>query len=124
MKIPCGSEWIAPISSLRSDKNGVEGYIEEEGFEGDCVLANAEVFLQEFGWWIVADYCIPEGAVGSLLEVFKIWIFMTAGSGNHNYTTYLLDFYCLLHYKSSLSLQKTIELNLLVNIKGIPGHFD
>ena len=89
MKIPQDRTWTRLVAS--NSRDGGDGYIEAEGFDEDRVPANEQLFLAEFGYWIAADYCVPEGAVGSMLEIFKLWIFITAGTRNHNYTTYLLE---------------------------------
>ncbi|KAF8234180.1 hypothetical protein L208DRAFT_1422760 [Tricholoma matsutake] len=58
-------------------------------FDGDCVLANSILFLQDFGWWIEIAYAI-----------LKVWIFTFAG----------------VHYEASADLHNGILNNWLVNI--------
>jgi hypothetical protein len=70
MKIPTGSPWIPPTSSNTAD--GIAAHVEQPGFKGDRVLANEMLFLRDFGIWIEADYAVPVGDVGRLLEVLKV----------------------------------------------------
>ncbi|KAF8054715.1 hypothetical protein FPV67DRAFT_1657784 [Lyophyllum atratum] len=53
----------------KEEKNKV--HVEAEGFDGDRVLANSILFLQDAGWWIEASYAIPEGGIGRAYEIMK-----------------------------------------------------
>ncbi|KAF7971926.1 hypothetical protein HWV62_19447 [Athelia sp. TMB] len=102
---------------------GKEGtiHIERPGFDGDRVLANEELFLEDHGWWIEAAYAVPDGDVGRLYEILKIWIFVFTGTSNRNYSDYMLDFYCLFKYEASQDLSNAILQNMLVNVTGDLG---
>lgn len=41
-------------------------------FDGDRVLANSILFLQNFGWWIELGYAVPEGDIGRVFEILKV----------------------------------------------------
>jgi hypothetical protein len=71
MKIPSGSPWIPPTSSDSTD--GIPSHTECADFKGDRVLGNEMLFLRDFGHWIEADYAVPLGDVGRLLEVLKVY---------------------------------------------------
>ncbi|KAJ7878115.1 hypothetical protein B0H14DRAFT_2567380 [Mycena olivaceomarginata] len=88
---------------------------EKEGFTGDRVLRNSQIFMQDLGWW---DLLIP------FLKETLIWIFKFAGSSHANYVNYLLEVYCLLRYEASKDLKNAIWNNWLLNIKGELGRTD
>jgi hypothetical protein len=46
--------------------------VEKAGFDGDRVLANAILFLQDAGWWVEAAYAVPEGDIGRVWEIMKV----------------------------------------------------
>ncbi|KAJ7711812.1 hypothetical protein B0H16DRAFT_1232979, partial [Mycena metata] len=82
------------------------------------------LFLREFGWWVEMNYAIPEGDVGRLMEILKIYMFTFAGTANQNYVGYLLDLYALLRYECSPDLKDGILNNFLFNLNDGPGNFD
>ena len=45
---------------------------EASNFDGDYVLANSILFLQDFGWWNEIAYAIPEGDIGRVFEILKV----------------------------------------------------
>ena len=52
---------------------------EAENFDGDRVLTNSILFLQDFGWWTEIAYAVPEGDIGRVFEIMKVrkrFIFM------------------------------------------------
>lgn len=51
---------------------------EAENFDGDRVLANSILFLQDFGWWIEISYAVPEGDIGRAFEILKVKFIQTA----------------------------------------------
>jgi hypothetical protein len=57
-----------------NDPDDTEGkvHIEKTNFDGDRVLANEALFLQDHGWWIEAAYAVPEGDVGRLYQILKV----------------------------------------------------
>ena len=47
-------------------------YQEADKFDGDWVLANSILFLQDFGWWTEISYAVPEGDIGCVFEILKV----------------------------------------------------
>ncbi|KAJ7687731.1 hypothetical protein B0H17DRAFT_1160422 [Mycena rosella] len=89
-------------------------HVEEDGFEGDRVIANEALFLQDMGWWIIAHHAVPEGEIGAVWEILKIWIFSFSGSTNRNYANYLLETYCLHRYEASKDFSDAMLNNWLI----------
>ncbi|KAF7971918.1 hypothetical protein HWV62_19431 [Athelia sp. TMB] len=145
MEIKPGTPWVSLTLADQSDVGGLERvvlqdedgiseagsganegkedtiHIERPGFDGDRVLANEELFLEDHGWWIEAAYAVPDGDVGRVYEILKIWIFVFTGTSNRNYSDYMLDFYCLFKYEASQDLTNAILQNMLVNVTGQLG---
>ncbi|KAG6818589.1 hypothetical protein H0H93_003702 [Arthromyces matolae] len=99
MKIPEGKPWTASVQAseptsnlgpnveetevLESEANNLGDDVlildktpstsgeKKEKFDGDQVLANEILFLQDAGWWIEASYAIPEGDIGRVYEIIK-----------------------------------------------------
>ncbi|KAJ7823897.1 hypothetical protein B0H14DRAFT_3469796 [Mycena olivaceomarginata] len=105
------------------EEEGPKTHKEPPGFDGDRVLSNAILFLMEFGWWIELNYAIPEGDVGRVFEILKIFIFTFAGSSNQNYLRYMLDLYALLEFECSPELKEALLNNWLINLTGELGKF-
>ncbi|KAJ7172952.1 hypothetical protein C8R43DRAFT_1119774 [Mycena crocata] len=147
-KVPIGSPWAAPTNAHDPEdampdlvdivepdatpdrppapKKPAEGpkfHEEKSGFTGDRVLRNVEIFLLEFGWWIEFAHAVPEGDIGRVWEIMKIWIFKFAGSSHHNYKAYLLEVYCLLRYEASKDLKNAILNNWLLKVKDELGKY-
>ncbi|KAF7358185.1 hypothetical protein MVEN_00867000 [Mycena venus] len=80
-------------------EEGPKFHKEPPGFDGDRVLSNAILFLMEFGWWIELNYAIPEGDVGRVFEILKIFIFTFA------------------------ELKEALLNNWLINLRGEIGKF-
>ncbi|KAJ7719724.1 hypothetical protein B0H16DRAFT_1794341 [Mycena metata] len=154
-KIPKGSPWVPPVSTPSSntgeedsdmpgladivegadaarppppskDSDAPKVHEEKDDFDGDRVLRNSQIFLTDFGWWIEFASAVPEGDIGRVWEIMKLWIFKFAGSSHQNYMSYLLEVYCLLRYESSDALRDTILDHWLLNLSGelgkwIPG---
>ncbi|KAK6968991.1 hypothetical protein R3P38DRAFT_3244175 [Favolaschia claudopus] len=95
-------------------KKGPETHVEVADFDGDRVLSNSILFMMEFGWW-TENYAIPEGDIGRVIVIFKIYIFTFAGKANQNYMCYMLDLYALLEYECSPALKHTLLSNYLLN---------
>ncbi|KAJ7906434.1 hypothetical protein B0H13DRAFT_1880588 [Mycena leptocephala] len=102
---------------------GPKVHQEKPGFDGDRVLRNTQIFLQDFGWWIEFSHSVPEGDIGRVWEIMKIWIFKFAGSSHQKYVSYLLEVYCMLRYEASKDLTDAILNNWLLNIKGELGRW-
>ncbi|KAJ7210267.1 hypothetical protein B0H12DRAFT_957751, partial [Mycena haematopus] len=140
-RVPTGSPWVARGGSgviSRETGESVDSEMpetgkestaapklhqERPGFTGDRVLRNSQVFLLEFGWWIEMAWAVPEGDIGRVWEIMKIWIFKFAGSSHQNYMKYLLEVYCLLRYESSPGLSDAILDNWLVRVKKELGKY-
>ncbi|KAJ7930323.1 hypothetical protein B0H13DRAFT_2264217 [Mycena leptocephala] len=106
-----------------ADKDGPKIHKEPPGFDGDRLLSNAIPFLMEFGWWVELNYAIPEGDVGRVLEILKIFIFTFGGSSNQNYMGYMLDLYALLEFECSPDLKEALLNNYLFNLGEEVGNF-
>ncbi|KAJ7703927.1 hypothetical protein B0H17DRAFT_1193860 [Mycena rosella] len=104
-------------------EEGPKVHKEPPGFNGDRVLSNSILFLMEFGWWIELNYAIPEGDVGRVFEIWKIFIFTFAGSSNQNYMKYMLDLYALLEFECSPELKEALLNNWLMTLCGEIGTF-
>ncbi|KAJ7845025.1 hypothetical protein B0H14DRAFT_2584918 [Mycena olivaceomarginata] len=107
----------------KADEDGPKFHKEKDGFDGDRVLSNSILFLMEFGWWIELNYAIPEGDVGRVFEILKIFVFTFAGTSNQNYIGYMLDLYALLEFECSPELKETLLDNWLFNLRGEAGKF-
>ncbi|KAJ6478884.1 hypothetical protein C8R45DRAFT_1076622 [Mycena sanguinolenta] len=123
---PDDNEPQAAVSSAqkkevpRKSTNAADGpkvHTEQPGFDGDRVLSNSILFLMEFGWWIELNYAIPEGDVGRVFEIFKIFVFTFASTSNQNYMAYMLDLYALLEFECSPELKETLLDNWLLYLK-------
>ncbi|KAJ6506055.1 hypothetical protein DFH09DRAFT_1438577 [Mycena vulgaris] len=104
-----------------ADDDGSKVHTELPGFDGDRVVSNAILFLMEFGWWIELNYAVPEGDIGRVLEILKIYIFVFAGSSNQNYMGYMLDLYALLGFECSPDLKEALLNNWWMNLRGEIG---
>lgn len=71
---PTGEPWIPPSKPPypSEEMSTTKGHTEEDGFDGDRILANSILFLMEYGWWIEASYAIPEGDIGRFWEIMKV----------------------------------------------------
>ncbi|KAJ7447560.1 hypothetical protein B0H11DRAFT_1878681 [Mycena galericulata] len=127
MKIPRGSSWTAPIDRDEANETGgkkkrkkkkKKAHTEAPDFSGDRSLANEILFLQDMGWWIIAAHAVPDGEIGRVWEIMKVWIFCFSGSSNRNYANYLLETYCLHRYESSKKFSDAMLNNWLVNLSG------
>ena len=85
MKVPAGTHWSPPVlsSSYRGNELAAKvdppnrekpSHVEADNFDGDQVLANSVLFLEDFGWWIEAAYVIPEGDMGRVNEILKVFL--------------------------------------------------
>ncbi|KAJ7767773.1 hypothetical protein B0H16DRAFT_1673616 [Mycena metata] len=134
--VPVGSPWVPPRTPatqsppVRSPPPPTEEapkcHEELPGFTGDRVLRNSELFMMDFGWFLELITAVPDGDIGRVWEIMKIWIFTYAGSSHQQYMAYLLELYCFLKYDASVNLRDAVLNNWLVNITGelgkwIPG---
>ncbi|KAF8139550.1 hypothetical protein K438DRAFT_1920852 [Mycena galopus ATCC 62051] len=127
-RVPAGSPWVERGSSGSSTDSGVADktpciHKEHTGFAGDRVLRNSQIFMLDFSWWIEMAWAVPEGDIGRVWEIFKIWIFKFAGSSHQNYMKYLLELYCFLRYESSKGLHDAVLDNYLVRVKAELGKY-
>ncbi|KAJ7113608.1 hypothetical protein C8R44DRAFT_881891 [Mycena epipterygia] len=93
-------------------------HVEAADFTGDRVAANEVLFLQDMGWWVIAAHAVPDGEIGRVWEILKIWIFCFSGSSNRNYANYLLETYCLHRYEASKDYSNAMLNNWLVSLTG------
>lgn len=80
MKILFGPAWTnqstgsinsAPVPLLPNE-DVPKVHKEADHFDGDRVLANSVLFLQDFGWWIEIAYAVSEGDIGRVFEILKV----------------------------------------------------
>ncbi|KAF8056279.1 hypothetical protein FPV67DRAFT_1678179 [Lyophyllum atratum] len=116
-----GAKATAPEEEQVKGDEKKKVHVEKQGFDGDRVLANAILFLQDAGWWVEASYAVREGDIGRVFEIIKIWIFSFTGTSNRNYSNWLLELYCLFRYESSKDMSDGILNNWLVNLTGELG---
>ncbi|KAF7371892.1 hypothetical protein MVEN_00046600 [Mycena venus] len=109
------------LAVVQPTKQAPKSHQERPGFTGDRVLRNSQIFMLEFGWWIEMAWAVPEGDIGRVWEILKIWIFKFAGSSHQNYMKYLLELYCFLRYESSPALHDAVFDNLLLKVKSELG---
>ncbi|KAJ7867127.1 hypothetical protein B0H13DRAFT_2236750 [Mycena leptocephala] len=102
----------------KKKKKGLSVHVEADDFMGDRVLANEILFLRDMGWWVIAADAVPDGEIGRVWEIMKIWILCFTGSGNHNYASYLLETYCLHRYEASADFSDAMLNNWLVSLRG------
>ncbi|KAJ6622557.1 hypothetical protein B0H10DRAFT_2214204 [Mycena sp. CBHHK59/15] len=102
----------------RHTKKKTAVHTEAPGFSGDRSLANEVLFLQDMGWWVIAAHAVPDGEIGRVWEIMKIWTLCFSGSSNRNYANYLLEAYCLHRYESSKDFSDAMLNNWLVNLSG------
>lgn len=96
-------------------------HVEEPNFSGDRVLANEVLFLQDMGWWVIAAHAVPDGEMGRVWEIMKvfcsvfssIYICLPAAA---------LDFYLHRVLKSQL-LQLPSRDILSPSVRGLQGIF-
>ncbi|KAJ7737519.1 hypothetical protein B0H16DRAFT_1325909 [Mycena metata] len=123
MKVPLGTPWVPPAAGPRAtedEEQAVEDdesptvHVEADGFNGDRVIANEALFLRDMGWWVIAHHAVPDGEIGRVWEILKIWIFCFSGSTNRNYANYLLETYCLHRYEASKDFSFAMLNNWLI----------
>ncbi|KAH6899406.1 hypothetical protein BKA70DRAFT_1437548 [Coprinopsis sp. MPI-PUGE-AT-0042] len=144
--VPIGTPW----TPARTDAEGTESGEESEEPQGDDTdthpdlllpeleelplptfeqaikdtsLANNALFKRDAIWWREVCLAVAVGDTGRILEMFKIWIFTFAGSGNPLYSTFLIEVYCNFKWEFSEATQKAFLMYWLVNLSGLPGHF-
>lgn len=81
MKVPVGQPTTMPIViniATESDPSALptedlpKVHQEAKDFDGDRVLANSILFLQDFGWWTEIAYAVPDGDIGRVFEILKV----------------------------------------------------
>ncbi|KAJ6463158.1 hypothetical protein C8R47DRAFT_1225275 [Mycena vitilis] len=113
---------VPDITKARDADDGPKVHTEEAEFDCDRVLSNSILFIMEFGWWIELNYTIPEGDVGRVFEILKVFIFTFAGTSNQNYMRYMLDLYALLEFECSPDLKSVLLNNWLMSLRGEFGN--
>lgn len=76
-KVPLGKPWTSQVASSEEtvDQDGNEKDIpfkEEDGFTGDCILANLMLYLWDFSWWVEMVYAIANGDIGQAFAILKV----------------------------------------------------
>ncbi|KAJ6462874.1 hypothetical protein C8R45DRAFT_1107948 [Mycena sanguinolenta] len=99
-------------------KTGESTISSDTQFEGDRVLANTIAFRRDFLLYMELSDAILEGDIGRVCEVLKLLIFFSAGASKQNYTTILLDVYCLFKFEATKELKDAIWNNWVVNLTG------
>jgi hypothetical protein len=93
-----------PVTSSRDESS--EGlnmpHKEKDGFDGDRVLANAILFVQDAGWWIEAAYAVPEGDIGRIWEIMKVVTCFPLITDAHAEFVLGMDFHICWNFKSKL----------------------
>ncbi|PLW53140.1 hypothetical protein PCANC_11349 [Puccinia coronata f. sp. avenae] len=87
-------------------------------------LHNVLVRLHEFSTVIESNRAMKAGDIGRLINVWKIWLFMTQSlKGLTHYSSYLPRLIISLNSILPSSLSKLMRHSLLVSPSGRPGHF-
>ncbi|KAI7937710.1 hypothetical protein MJO29_015025 [Puccinia striiformis f. sp. tritici] len=90
----------------------------------DPRLNNLLVRMQDFSTVIEANRAMKAGDVGRLINIWKMWTFMTQSlPGLTHYSAYLPRLVLLITQILPPSLGKLIRHTLLVSPSGRPGHF-
>ncbi|KAJ7218595.1 hypothetical protein GGX14DRAFT_390366 [Mycena pura] len=120
-KFPLGPVWTPDASAAAASAVEPDTKLHSElpNFTGDRVLANSILFLRDFMLFEEFSEALSDGDIGRVHEVLKVLIFMFAGASKQNYTTILLDLYCLFRYEASKELKDAIWNNWLVNLTGL-----
>ncbi|KAJ7846812.1 hypothetical protein B0H13DRAFT_2285702 [Mycena leptocephala] len=141
MKIPRGTPWTAPTDPNTQHELTEENAIDlDEPVDGEEApeenLSDSEEtgrkkknqirspciqkpqISRDMGWWVIAAHAVPDGEIGRLWEIMKIWILCFSGSSNRNYASYLLETYCLHRYESSKDFSEAMLNNWLLNLSG------
>ncbi|KAJ7830933.1 hypothetical protein B0H14DRAFT_2365511 [Mycena olivaceomarginata] len=85
-------------------------------FTGDQVLANTIAFRRDILLYTELSDAISDGDIGRVCEVLKLLIFFFAGASKQNYTSILLDVYCLFKFEATKELKDAIWNNWLVSL--------
>ncbi|KAJ7762121.1 hypothetical protein B0H16DRAFT_1311993, partial [Mycena metata] len=130
--IPQGSAWV-PIdvenSSLDAAKTKKKTAAKKKEppkapCKGDFVLAQAIDFFRDALNSRKMATAVADGDVGRLYECLKYMLFTFAGSTHSNYKGYILETLANLELESSPELKVALLLLLLINLQGLPGHFE
>ncbi|KAJ7717441.1 hypothetical protein B0H16DRAFT_1700968 [Mycena metata] len=132
--IPRGSPWV-PIEVEDSSLDAVkkkQTTTKRKGKEeqpktpckGDFVLAQAIDFFRDALNSRKLATAVADGDVGRLYECLKYMLFTFAWSTHSNYKGYILETIANLELESSLELKVALLLSLLINLQGLPGHFE
>ncbi|KAJ7804194.1 hypothetical protein B0H14DRAFT_3154079 [Mycena olivaceomarginata] len=77
-------------------------------FTGDQVLANTIAFRRDILLYTELSDAISDSDIGRVCEVLKLLIFLFAGASKQNYTSILLDVYCLFKLEATKELKEAI----------------
>jgi hypothetical protein len=68
------SDSEGPAKKKKKRKKKPSVHTEAADFSGDRTLANECLFLQDMGWWVIASHAVPDGEIGRLWEIMKVFI--------------------------------------------------
>ncbi|KAJ7104701.1 hypothetical protein C8R44DRAFT_542106, partial [Mycena epipterygia] len=133
--IPKGSLWV-PIevedssldTSTKKKKKSTAKKKKQETppprCKGDFVLGQAQDFIRDGMNSRKLATAVAEGNVGRVYECIKYMLFTFAGSTHTNYVGYLLETIINLELESSPGLREALLMCLLINLRGLLGHFE
>ncbi|KNE92380.1 hypothetical protein PSTG_07415 [Puccinia striiformis f. sp. tritici PST-78] len=95
-----------------------------EESEKNASLNNLLIHMQDFSTVVEANRAMKAGDVGRLINIWKMWVFMTQSlPGLTHYSAYLPRLVLFITEILPPSLAKLIRHTLLVLPSGRPGHF-
>ncbi|POW21434.1 hypothetical protein PSHT_02480 [Puccinia striiformis] len=95
-----------------------------EESEKNASLNNLLIHMQDFSTVVEANRAMKAGDVGRLINIWKMWVFMTQSlPGLTHYSAYLPRLVLFITEILPPSLAKLIRHTLLVSPSGRPGHF-
>ncbi|KAJ6625297.1 hypothetical protein B0H10DRAFT_2161892 [Mycena sp. CBHHK59/15] len=133
--VPNGSAWVpidvedSSLDTTQKTKKKSAGKKKKEKVppplcKGDFVLAQAIDFIRDGMNSRKMATAVAEGDVGRLYECIKYTLFTFAGSTHSNYLNYVLETIVNLELESSPGLREALLLCLLINLRGLAGHFE
>ncbi|KAG9089021.1 hypothetical protein FS749_001680 [Ceratobasidium sp. UAMH 11750] len=89
----------------------------------DQPLGNTTRFMRDAFWYLKLASAVPEGDMGCVFEMIKLFWFLFWGSGAPNYGNELLELASNFLYEYPDALKETVLNNYLVNPSGLPGRW-
>ncbi|KIM37166.1 hypothetical protein M413DRAFT_13521 [Hebeloma cylindrosporum] len=116
LEVSIGSPWTNPNPTQAStadviidDANKNEMPLPPLSDDEDLTLANVTLFMHNGIWWREVCMAIAQG------DPERLWIFTFAGSGNPNYSNFLLELYCSFKWECKPELREAILKNWVIN---------